>query len=54
MSRGAWWATIHGVENELDTTELNNKKVELKKHRAEFRLPGFGDAEEEESRNFKF
>ena len=29
MNRGAWWAAIHGVENELDTTELNNNKVEL-------------------------
>ena len=30
MNREAWWATIQGVENELDTTELNsNNKVEL-------------------------
>ena len=21
MDRGAWWATVHGVEKELDTTE---------------------------------
>ena len=26
MDRGAWWATVHGVAKELDTTErLNNK-----------------------------
>ena len=25
MDRGAWWATVHGVVKELDTTEqLNN------------------------------
>ena len=25
MDRGAWWATVHGVERESDTTEqLNN------------------------------
>ena len=21
MDRGAWWATVHGIEKELDTTE---------------------------------
>ena len=26
MDRGAWWATVHGVAEELDTTkQLNNK-----------------------------
>ena len=24
MDRGAWWATVHGVAKELDTTELLN------------------------------
>ena len=25
MDRGAWWATVHGVSKEMDTTEqLNN------------------------------
>ena len=28
MDRGAWWATVHGVAKELDTTEqLNNNKI---------------------------
>ena len=27
MDRGAWWATVHGVTKELDTTQcLNNSK----------------------------
>ena len=25
MDRGAWWATVHGVAKELDTTEQLNK-----------------------------
>ena len=25
MDRGAWWATVHGVSKELDTTEKLNK-----------------------------
>ena len=26
MDRGAWWATIHGITKELDTTyRVNNK-----------------------------
>ena len=30
MDRAAWWATVHGVEKELDTTELlNNKQQSL-------------------------
>ena len=30
MDRGAWWATVHGVAKELDTTWwLNNKKYQL-------------------------
>ena len=30
MDRGAWWATVHGAEKELDTTELlNNKQQSL-------------------------
>ena len=24
MDRGAWWATVHGVAKELDTTERTN------------------------------
>ena len=24
MDRGAWWATVHGVSRELDTTEQAN------------------------------
>ena len=30
MDRGAWWATVHGVKNEVDTTKQlynNNYKV---------------------------
>ena len=27
--RGAWWAIVHGVAEELDTTErLNNKRIQ--------------------------
>ena len=26
MDRGAWWATVHAVTKELDTTEHLNKK----------------------------
>ena len=27
MDRGAWWATVHGVTKELDTTlQLNNNE----------------------------
>ena len=30
MGRGAWWATVHGVAKESDTTEeLNNNKKTL-------------------------
>ena len=30
VDRGAWWATVHGAEKELDTTELlNNKQQSL-------------------------
>ena len=28
MDRGAWWATVHGVAKELDTTELLKNNVE--------------------------
>ena len=29
MDRGAWWATVHGVPKELDTTErLNNNSLD--------------------------
>ena len=29
MERGAWWATVHGAAEELDTTEqLNNNKTQ--------------------------
>ena len=28
MDRGAWWATVHGVSKELDTTELLNSNKE--------------------------
>ena len=28
MDRGAWWATVHGVSKELDTTEqLSDNKI---------------------------
>ena len=30
MNRGAWWAKVHGIAKELDTTEQldnNNKEV---------------------------
>ena len=28
MARGIWWATVHGVTKELDTTlQLNNKQA---------------------------
>ena len=28
--RGAWWAIVHGVEEELDMTErLNNKRIQM-------------------------
>jgi len=28
MVRGAWWATVHGIAKELDTTlQLNNSKM---------------------------
>ena len=29
MDRGAWWATVHGVEKELDTTEGLSTKCTL-------------------------
>ena len=31
MDRGAWWAIVHGVPKELDTTEHlnNNNKLNL-------------------------
>ena len=29
MDRGAWWAIVHWVTEELDTTEqLNNKRIQ--------------------------
>ena len=28
MDRGAWWATVHGFEKELDTTERLSNKFE--------------------------
>ena len=29
MDRGAWWARVHGITNQLDRTEpLNNKELE--------------------------
>ena len=27
MDRGTWWATVHGVSNELDTTEHTHTEV---------------------------
>jgi len=27
MDGGAWWATVHGVAKESDTTEQNNNKA---------------------------
>ena len=27
MDRGAWWAAVHGVTKELDTTERLSKKL---------------------------
>ena len=27
MDRGAWWATVHGVAKELDTTQYTTKTV---------------------------
>jgi len=28
MGRGAWWATVHGIAKELDSTQqLNNNKI---------------------------
>ena len=33
MDRGAWWATVHGVKKESDTTErLNNNWTQLSLH----------------------
>ena len=33
MDRGAWWATVHGVRKESDTTEsLNNNWTQLSPH----------------------
>ena len=29
MDRGAWWATVHGVTKESDTTELLNNNVKV-------------------------
>ena len=29
MDRGAWWATVHGVERKLDMTERLNDKLPL-------------------------
>ena len=29
MSRGAWWATVHGLANELDKTEQLNSNIAL-------------------------
>ena len=38
MDRGAWWATVHGVEKESDRTwQLNNNNVQL--HEL-LRIPG--------------
>ena len=31
LDRGAWWATVHGVTKELDTTQQVNKKKSLEK-----------------------
>ena len=31
MSRGAWWATVHGVAKELYTIEQLNNKQEIKR-----------------------
>jgi len=28
MNRGAWWATVHGVKKELDTSEQLNMHAE--------------------------
>ena len=37
MDRGACWATVHGVEKELDTTEqLNNNHKTLLDHVCDF------------------
>ena len=33
MDRGTWWATIHAVAEELDTTEqLHNNKLQIQEH----------------------
>ena len=29
MDRGAWWARVHGVVKELDTTEQLNNNVTI-------------------------
>ena len=32
MERGTWWATVHGITKELDTTErLNNNNNRTKR-----------------------
>ena len=34
MDRGAWWATVHGVTKELDTTwRLNKCKIQFYWHK---------------------
>ena len=39
MDRGAWWATVHGVAKESDTTEqLNNSVIVLRQPQKKKRI----------------
>ena len=39
MDRGAWWATVHGVEKELDMTKQAHKKLHNNRQISTFFIP---------------
>ena len=50
MDRGAWWATVHGVAKELDTTErLTNNNNLYREHRRRKETRGVSAGESPEA-----